>query len=210
MPLGMQHAPPVNPQAQNNPPPPGLAIPQAQNNPPSAANPEEQNNHAPAGRANPWAQNVLRLGPKYRHPPANISAINHLALQMFVPGTPVRVQHAPANVQGPINHGGAGDLEFRNNPAGAANPQARNYPAIQVVIAARIPAVPPMGILGTPLGMQDASLADIPGAAALIVEAQGFEYLGMARRVPHIVSDVSQISVFFRNNSDMFFFNLLT
>jgi len=129
---------------------------------------------------------------------------------MFIPGTPVRVQHASANVQDPNNPGGAGDLEFPNNAAGAANHQGLNSPAIQVVIAARMQAVPPMGVLGTPLGMQDASPADIPGAAALIVEAQGFEYLGMARRVPHIVSEVSQIREFFRNNSDMFFFNLLT
>jgi len=40
--------------------------------------------------------------------------------------------------------------------------------------------VPPMGILGTLLGMQDAPPADIPGAAALIVEDPGFEYLGKA------------------------------
>jgi len=235
-PLGMQHAPPANPQAQNNPPPPGPAIPQAQNNPPGAANPQAQNNPPPAGPANlqaqnnppppgpanPRARNVLRLGPKYRHPPANISAINHLALPMFIPGTPVRVQHAPANVQAPNNPAGAADLQAPNNPAGAANlqapnnpagaanPQAPNNPAIQVVIPARIQAVPPMGILGTPLGMQDAPPADIPGAAALIVEDPGFEYLGMARRVPRAVSDLSQISEFFRNNSDVFFFNLLT
>jgi hypothetical protein len=141
---------------------------------------------------------------------------------MFIPGTPVRVQHAPANVQAPNNPAGAADLQAPNNPAGAAdlqapnnpagaaNLQAPNNPAIQVVIPARIQAVPPMGILGTPLGMQDAPPADIPGAAALIVEDPGFEYLGMARRVPRAVSDLSQISEFFRNNSDVFFFNLLT
>jgi len=112
---------------------------------------------------------------------------------MFIPGTPVGVQHAPANVQAPNNPAGAADLQAPNNPAGAANlqgpnnpagtanPQARNNPAIQVLIPARIQAVPPMGILGTPLGMQDAPPADIPGAAALIVEDLGFEYLGMAR-----------------------------
>ena len=235
-PLGMQHAPLANRQAQNNPPPPGPAIPQAQNNPPGAANLQVQNNSPPAGPANlqaqnnppahgpanPRAGNVLRLGPKYRHPLANISAINHLALTMFIPGTPVRIQHAPANVQDPNNPGGAANLQAPNNPAGAANlqapnnparaanPQAPNNPAIQVVIPARIQAVPPMGILGTPLGMQDAPPADIPGAAALIVEDPGFEYLGMARRVPHAVSELSQISEFFRNNSDVFFFNLLT
>ena len=211
-PLGMQHAPPANSQAQNNTPPPGPAIPQAQNNPPRAANPQAQNNPPPAGPANVQAQNnppppglanagarnVLRLGPKYRRPLANTSAINHLALTMFIPGTPVRVQHAPANVQAP------------NNPAGAADLQAPNNPAIQVVIPAQIQAVPPRGILGTPLGMQDAPPVDIPGAAALIVEDSGFEYLGMARRVPRAVSDLSQISEFFRTNSDVFFFNLLT
>ena len=221
-PLGMQHVPPANPQAQNNPQPPGPAIPQAQNNPRGAANPKGQNNPPPTGSgnlqgqnnppppglpipqaydnpsgpanpqgqnnpppaglaslqaqnnppapgpANPRAQNVLRLGPKYRHAPANISAVNHLARPMFIPGTPERVEHAPANVQAP------------NNPAGAANPQAPNNPAIQVVIPARIQAVPPMGILGTPVGMKDAPSADIPGAAALIVEHPGYEYLGMA------------------------------
>jgi len=40
--------------------------------------------------------------------------------------------------------------------------------------------VPPMGILGTLLEMQDAPPVDIPGAAALIVEDPGFEYLGKA------------------------------
>ena len=51
-PLGMQHAPPANLHAQNNPSPPGPAIPQAQNNPPAAANPQAQNNPPPAGPAN--------------------------------------------------------------------------------------------------------------------------------------------------------------
>jgi len=177
---------------------------------------------------------------------------------MFIPGTPVRVQHAPANVQAPNNPAGAADLQAPNNPAGvanlqapkypagaanlqppnnpasaanlqppnnpagaanlqapntparAANLQAPNNPAIQVVIPARIQAVPPMGILGTPLGMQDAPPADIPGAGALIVEDPGFEYLGMARRVPRGMSELSQISELFRNNSDVFFFNILT
>ena len=117
---------------------------------------------------------------------------------MFIPGTPVRVQHAPANVQAP------------KNPAGPANLQAPNNPAIQVIIPVGIQAVPPMGILGTPLGMQDASPADIPGAAALIVEDPGFEYLGMARRVPLAVSELSRIRELFYNNSDEFFFNILT
>jgi len=99
---------------------------------------------------------------------------------MFIPGTPVRVQHASANVQAPNNPAGAANLQAPNNPAGAANPQAPYNPAIQVIIPARIQAVPPMGILGTPLGMQDAPRADIPGAAALMVEDPGFEYLGIA------------------------------
>jgi len=67
-----------------------------------------------------------------------------------------------------------------------------------------------MGILGTPLGMQDPPPANIPGAAALIVEDPGFEYLGMAQRVPRAVSELSQIREFVRNNSDVFFLNLLT
>jgi len=153
---------------------------------------------------------------------------------MFISGTPVRVQHPPANVQAPNNPASAADLQALNNPtgaaylqapnnpagaaylqapnnpAGAANPQAPNNPAIQVVIPAQIQAVPPMGILGTPQGMQDAPLADIPGAAELIVEDPGFEYLGMARRVPRAVSELSQIRGFFCNNLDVFFFNLLT
>ena len=37
------------------------------------------------------------------------------------------------------------------------------------------------------------------GAAAQIAEDPGFEYLGMARLVPRAVSDLSQISEFFRN-----------
>jgi len=134
----------------------------------------------------------------------------------------VRVQHAPANVQAPNNPAGAADpqapnnpsgtanLQGSNNPAGAANPQAPINPAIKEVIPARIQAAPPMGILGTPLGRQYAPPVDIPGAAALIVEDPGFEYLGMARPVPRAVSELSQISEFVRNNLDVFFFNLLT
>jgi len=229
-----EHHPPAglaNLQGQHNPPPRGPAIPYAQNNPPGAASPQVQNNPQPAcpanlqaqnnppppGLANSQAQNVLRLGQKYRHPPANISAINHLALPMFIPGTPVRVQHAPANVQTPNNPAGAANLQVPNNPAGAANlhalnnpagavnPQAPNNPAIQVIIPARIQAVPLIGILGIPLGMQDAPPVDILGAAALIVEDLGFEYLGMARRAPHTVSDLFQISEFFATIRRCFF-----
>jgi len=67
-----------------------------------------------------------------------------------------------------------------------------------------------MGILGTILGMQDAPPADIPGAAALIVEDPGFEYLGMARRVHRALSELSQFRGYFRNNLDVVLFNLLT
>jgi len=49
-PLGMQHAPPANPQARNNPPPPGPAIPQAQNNPAGAVNSQAQNKPHPQAR----------------------------------------------------------------------------------------------------------------------------------------------------------------
>jgi len=62
-----------------------------------------------------------------------------------------------------------------------------------------------MGILGTPLGVQDAPPADIPGAAALVVLNPGFEYLGMLRRVPGGVSGVSQISDFFATIRMLFF-----
>jgi len=158
-----------------------------------------------------------------------ISAINHLAFLIVIPGTPVRVQHAPANVQAPNNPAGAANLPAPNDPAGAANLQAPNnpggpanlqaphnpagpanshtlnHPAIQVIILVRIQAVPPMGILGTPLGRQDAPLADIPGAGALIVLDPGFEYLGIPRRVPRAVSDLSQIREFFCHNQHLFF-----
>jgi len=169
-------------EAWNDPPPAGQANLQAQNNPP------------PPGLANSGPWNCLPLGQKYRHPPANISAINHLALPMFIPGMPVRVQHAPANVQDPKNPAGvanlqalnnaagAANLQAPNNPAGAANPPVPNNPAgaansqapkntpIPVNIPARIQVGPPMGILGTLLGIQDAPPADIPVAAALIVQ----------------------------------------
>jgi len=106
---------------------------------------------------------------------------------MFIPSTPVRVEHDAANVQArnnpagavdlpaPKDPAGAANLQAPNNPASAANPQAPNNPAIQVVIPARIQAVPPIGILGTSLERQDAPPTDIPGAAALIVEDPEFE-----------------------------------
>jgi len=129
---------------------------------------------------------------------------------MFIPSTQVRVQHPPVNVEAPNNPAGAANLQGPNNPAGVAHLQAPKNPPIQVIIPAGIQAVTPMGILGTPLWMQDAPLADILGAAALIVEDPGFEYLGMVQRVPRAVSDRSQIREFLRNNSDMFFFKLLS
>jgi len=101
---------------------------------------------------------------------------------MGILGTPLGMQHAPANLQGPIN------------PPGPVNVPAQDE------------AAPPMGILGTPLGMQHAPPADIQGAAAQIAEDPGFEYLGMAQQVPRAVSDLSQITEFFRNIPYVFFF----
>jgi len=83
--LGMQHAPPVNLLAQNNPPAPSPAIPHAQNNPPGAANPQAQNNPPPSGLAN-------LQGQKNSSPPG--------------PAIP----------------------QAHNNPPGTANPQAQNNP----------------------------------------------------------------------------------
>ena len=100
---------------------------------------------------------------------------------MGVLSTPLGMQHAPANLRGPINSPGA------------------------VNIAAQNRAAHPMGILGTPLGIQHAPPVDIQGAAAQIAEDPGFESPGMARRVPRAVSDLSQIGEFFRNNLDVFF-----
>ena len=117
----------------------------------------------------------------------------------------MRVQHAPGNVQARNNPAGTADLQAPNNPAGAANIQAPNNPAIQVIIPARNQGVPLMGILGTPPGRQDAPPADIPGAAALIEEDPGFEYLGMARPVPRGVSELSQIRELFTTIRKSFF-----
>jgi len=44
--------------------------------------------------------------------------------------------------------------------------------------------------------MQDCPQADIPGAAALMVEDPWFEYVGMAQRVRRSVLDQSQMSAF--------------
>jgi len=110
----MQHSLPANAQAWKNPTPPGLAIPQAQHNPCGPANPQAQNNLQPPGHEHARARNVLSLRWKYHYPPANTSAIHQLAVPMFIPGMPVRVQHALANVPA------------QNNPPGTANPQAQN------------------------------------------------------------------------------------
>ena len=67
-----------------------------------------------------------------------------------------------------------------------------------------------MGILGIPIGMQDAPPADILGVAALIVEDPAFEYFGMALQVTCAVLDPSQIREFFCHNLDVFVFNLPT
>ena len=101
---------------------------------------------------------------------------------MGILGTPLGIQHAPANLHGPINP-----------------PSPVNIPAQDV-------AAPPMGIIGTLLGMQHAPPADIQGAAAQIAEDPGFEYLGMARWVHRAVYDLSQISAFIRNIPYVFFF----
>ena len=92
-----------------------------------------------------------------------------------------------------------------NNARSVSNLQAPNNPAIQVILPVPIQGAPPMGILGTPLGMQDVPQADIPGAAALMVEDLGFEYLGMAQQVPGAVWDLSQIRYIF-TTIRMFFF----
>jgi len=101
---------------------------------------------------------------------------------MGILGTILAMQNAPVNLQGPIN------------------------PPSLVNIPAQDEAAPPMGILGMPQGMQHAPLADIQGAAAQIAEDVGFESLGMARRVPRALSDLSQISEFFRNIPYVCFF----
>jgi len=100
-PLRMKHAPPANPQAQNNPPPPGPTIPQAQNNPPIAANPQMQNNPSPTGQANPQGQH---------HPPPPGPAIPHA------------LNHPPGSVN---------PHALNNPPpAGPANLQAQNHPPL--------------------------------------------------------------------------------
>jgi len=54
-----------------------------------------------------------------------------------------------------------------------------------------------MGILGRPMGMRHAPLADIPEAAAPNVEDPLIQSFHVARRVRRAVSGLSQISEFF-------------
>jgi len=65
---------------------------------------------------------------------------------MFIPGTPVRVQHARTNVQDPNNPAGAANPQAPNNPAGTANPKLRIILQAQplsqpqtILLAQRIP-----------------------------------------------------------------------
>jgi len=118
--------------------------------------------------------------------PVNIRAQDESAPPMVILGMPLGMQNAPRNLEGLINAPGPGNIPAQNQ------------------------AAPPVGILGTPLGMQHAPPADMQGAAAQMAQDPGFEYLGMAQRVPRAVSDLSQISEFFRNIPHVFFLYLLT
>jgi len=139
---------------------------------------------------------------------------------MGILGTPLGMQHAAVNLQGPINPPGpvnipaqdeaAAPMRILGTPLGMQNAPANLQGPINAPGPGNIPAqnqaAPPMGILGTLLGMQDALPADIQGAAAQIAEDPGFEYLGMARQVPSAVSDLDQIMEFVRNIPYVFFF----
>ena len=105
--------------AQNAPAPP--ANPQAQNNPPPPANPQAQ------------------LIP---HPSAHIPAQIQQAVAVFIPGTPVWVQHPPANPQA------------QNNPPPPAIPQAPLIPHPPAHIPAQIQQALPLFIPGTPVGVK--------------------------------------------------------
>jgi len=145
--------------------------------------------------------------------PVNIPAQDEAAHPMGILGTQLGIQHAPANLQRAMNPPGPVNIPAQDEPAhpmgilctplgmqhAPANLQGLINPPGPVNIPAQDKAAPPMRILGTPLGMQHAAPADIEGAVAQIAEDPGFEYLGMARRVPRAVSDLSQISEFFRN-----------
>ena len=63
-------------------------------------------------------------------------------------------------------------------------------------IRVQIQADHQMGIVGRPMGMRHAPLADIPEAAALNVEDPLIQSFDVARRVRRAVSGLFQISVF--------------
>ena len=149
------------------------------------ANP--QNNPPPAGPANPQGQNNPPV-------PAYVPAQIQHALPMFIPGTPVHVQGALAIPQG------------QNNPPPPPNPQGPINPPFLAKVAAQIQPAHPMFIPGTPVRVQGAPPANIPRAAAPIAQDPGFQYLGVARRVPRPASDLSQTSEFFPNIPTRFFF----
>jgi len=89
---------------------------------------------------------------------------------MFIPGTPVGVQHGQAVPLAQNNHGPA-NLQPQNNPQLAANNPAQIQQAL------------PMFIPGTPVWVQDAPPEDI-------------EAHNVARRVPLAESDPRTISEF--------------
>ena len=64
-------------------------------------------------------------------------------------------------------------------------------------IPVQIQADPPTGILGRPIGMRHAPLADIPEPTAPNVEDPWIQYFDVAWRVRPAVSGLSQISEFF-------------
>jgi hypothetical protein len=182
--------------AQNAPAPP--ANPQAQNNPPPPAIPQAQ------------------LIP---HPPAHIPAQIQQALPLFIPGTPVRVQHAPAIPQAQNNPGPA-NLQPQNNPQlppnnplqiqqalpmfipgtpvgvqhGPAVPQAQNNPGP----ANLQPQNNPQLAANNPAQIQQALPMFIPGTPVRVQDAPPADIQAhdVARRVPLAASDPSPISEF--------------
>jgi len=182
--------------AQNTPAPP--AIPQAQNNPPPPAIPQAQ------------------LIP---HPPAHIPAQVQHALPVCIPGTPVRVQHAPAIPQAQNNPGPA-NLQPQNNPQpppnnplqiqqalpmfipgtpvgvqhGPAVPQAQNNPGP----ANLQPQNNPQLAANNPAQIQQALPMFIPGTPVRVQDAPPADIQAhdVARRVPLAASDPSPISEF--------------
>jgi len=223
--LPRQDNPPgaVNLPGQNNPP--GVANLQGPINPPGLVNIPAQNqaSHPMGILGTPLGMQhaPVNLQGQINPPgPLNIPAQDEAAHPMGILGTQLGMQHALANLQGPINSPGLVNIPAQDEAAhpmgilgtplgmqhSPANLQGQINPPGLVNIPVQDKAAPPMGILGTPLGMQHAPPADIQGAAALMKKDPGFEYLGMARRVPRAVSDRSQISEFFRNILYVFFF----